>query len=190
MEEYFDIRDSAGNPTGEVKARSLVHRDGDIHGTSHVWLVRKNKKSGYDVLLQKRSDNKDSFPGCYDISAAGHVSCGGEYLPAALRELEEELGIRALPEQLQYVGLHRGSYQSTFYGKPFRDNELSAVYIYGEPVDASSLTLQESEVTSVRWMDLSECIQGVLNKTFPNCIYIDELRMVEKFLLDRHSARR
>ena len=62
MKEYFDIRDSAGNPTGEVKARSLVHRDGDIHGTSHVWLVRKNKKSGYDVLLQKRSDNKDSFP--------------------------------------------------------------------------------------------------------------------------------
>ena len=57
MKEYFDIRDSAGNPTGEVKARSLVHRDGDIHGTSHVWLVRKNKKSGYDVLLQKRSDN-------------------------------------------------------------------------------------------------------------------------------------
>ena len=46
MKEYFDIRDSAGNPTGEVKARSLVHRDGDIHGTSHVWLVRKNKKSG------------------------------------------------------------------------------------------------------------------------------------------------
>ena len=27
MKEYFDIRDSAGNPTGEVKARSLVHRD-------------------------------------------------------------------------------------------------------------------------------------------------------------------
>lgn len=76
MKEYFDIRDSAGNPTGEVKARSLVHRDGDIHGTSHVWLVRKNKKSGYDVLLQKRSDNKDSFPGCYDISSAGHLPAG------------------------------------------------------------------------------------------------------------------
>ena len=30
MKEYFDIRHSAGNPTGEVKARSLVHRDGDI----------------------------------------------------------------------------------------------------------------------------------------------------------------
>lgn len=75
MKEYFDIRDSAGNPTGEVKARSLVHRDGDIHGTSHVWLVRKNKKSGYDVLLQKRSDNKDSFPGCYDISS-GRTSAG------------------------------------------------------------------------------------------------------------------
>ena len=93
MKEYFDIRDSAGNPTGEVKARSLVHRDGDIHGTSHVWLVRKNKKSGYDVLLQKRSDNKDSFPGCYDISSAGHLPAGADYRESAVRELEEELGI-------------------------------------------------------------------------------------------------
>ena len=85
MKEYFDIRDSAGNPTGEVKARSLVHRDGDIHGTSHVWLVRKNKKSGYDVLLQKRSDNKDSFPGCYDISSAGHLPAGADYRESAVQ---------------------------------------------------------------------------------------------------------
>ena len=85
MEEYFDIRDSAGNPTGEVKARSLVHRDGDIHGTSHVWLVRKNKKSGYDVLLQKRSDDKDSFPGCYDISSAGHLPAGADYRESAVQ---------------------------------------------------------------------------------------------------------
>lgn len=188
--ELFDVLNADGSKSGIIRERGVAHREGSLHATAHIWVTRQTSPGHFDLLLQKRSSQKDSNPGCYDISAAGHVSCGGEYLPAALRELEEELGIRAVPEQLQYVGLHRGSYQSTFYGKPFCDNELSAVYIYGEPVDASSLTLQESEVTSVRWMELSECIQGVLNKTFPNCIYIDELRMVEKFLLDRHSARR
>ena len=51
--EFLDIRDKNGNPTGEVKERSLVHADGDIHGTSHVWIVRKNEKGSYDLLLVK-----------------------------------------------------------------------------------------------------------------------------------------
>ena len=59
--EFLDIRDKNGNPTGEVKERSLVHADGDIHGTSHVWIVRKNEKGSYDLLLQKRSEIKMHF---------------------------------------------------------------------------------------------------------------------------------
>lgn len=93
--EYLDIRDKNGNPTGVIKERSLVHADGDLHGTSHVWIVKKNEKGSYDLLLQKRSENKDAFPGCYDISSAGHLPAGQDYLTSALRELEEELGIKA-----------------------------------------------------------------------------------------------
>lgn len=47
--EYLDIRDKNGNPTGVIKERSLVHADGDLHGTSHVWIVKKNEKGSYDV---------------------------------------------------------------------------------------------------------------------------------------------
>ena len=49
----------------------------------------------------KTKQRKDSFPGCYDISSAGHISAGDEPLETALRELEEELGIKAEPEQLK-----------------------------------------------------------------------------------------
>ena len=44
--ELFDVRDRDGNPTGVVKERSLVHRYGDIHGTSHVWIVRPHENGG------------------------------------------------------------------------------------------------------------------------------------------------
>ena len=55
MSEYFDIRDWDGNRTGEMKERELVHRDGDIHGTAHVWVIRSNKETCRpEVLLQKR----------------------------------------------------------------------------------------------------------------------------------------
>ena len=103
--EYLDIRDKNGNPTGVIKERSLVHADGDLHGTSHVWIVKKNEKGSYDLLLQKRSENKDAFPGCYDISSAGHLPAGQDYLTSALRELEEELGIKAEAGTASFYGL-------------------------------------------------------------------------------------
>lgn len=51
----FDIFTMKGVPTGEVKARGLVHRDRDWHRSVHVWLVDREKQL---VALQKRSPNK------------------------------------------------------------------------------------------------------------------------------------
>ena len=39
-----DILDENGNKTGKIKERSLVHEDGDIHGTVHIWIRRKTEK--------------------------------------------------------------------------------------------------------------------------------------------------
>lgn len=62
MSELLDLRKEDGSRKGETKERELVHRDGDLHGTSHVWLVRYRADRGSaDVLLQKRSAHKDSF---------------------------------------------------------------------------------------------------------------------------------
>ena len=180
--EFLDIRDKNGNPTGEVKERSLVHADGDIHGTSHVWIVRKNEKGSYDLLLQKRSENKDAFPGCYDISSAGHLPAGQDYLSSALRELEEELGIKAKPEQLHFMGLHEGCCEETFYGKPFKNHEISHVYLYQEPVNIEDLTLQKEEVQEVCWLDFKECCQKVKDGDRKYCLFPEELLMIKKYL--------
>ena len=103
--EMFDIINENGVPTGVIKERGIVHREGALHATSHIWIARKNDKSGYDILLQKRSADKDSHPGCYDISSAGHICAGDDPLTSALRELSEELGITAQPEQLKEFGV-------------------------------------------------------------------------------------
>ena len=39
---------------------------------------------------------KESFPGMYDTSSAGHIPAGEEPLPSALRELSEELGMKSM----------------------------------------------------------------------------------------------
>ena len=47
------------------------------------------------VFLQKRSANKDTYPGYFSPSAAGHVGLGEEPELAASREMKEELGIES-----------------------------------------------------------------------------------------------
>ena len=180
--ELFDILDEDGNKTGVVSERGVAHRDGSRHGTVHMWIVRENEKSGYDVLLQKRSANKDSNPGCYDISSAGHIEAGDEPLHAAVREMKEELGLTVEPEDLKYIGIHPGEYEAEFHGKIFKDNEWSSVYVYTKPVDIEDLKLQETELEEVIWMDYEECHQKVKDGTIPHCIYEDEFQMVGEYL--------
>ena len=106
-------------------------------------------------------------------------------MPAAVREMEEELGLRVRPEELTFIGVHRGAFEAEFYGRMFRDNELSYVYLYTGPVDVADLKLQEEEVESVLWMDYEECRQQVEAGTLANCIYLDEFRMCQLHLSGR-----
>ena len=179
--EFFDIRNKDGSLTGEVKERKLVHRDGDIHGTSHVWIVRPGENGSCDILLQKRSADKDAFPGCYDISSAGHLPAGQDYLPSAIRELKEELGIDAKEEDMIFLGLHEGYSEEIFYGEPFRNHEISHVYLYKKPVDISELRLQEEEVESVKWMDIFQPYAEVRKGNPKYCLFMEELDMIKNY---------
>ena len=151
--EYFDIVDEAGEPTGKTVSRKEAHEQGILHRTAHVWIVRQSNGKT-EILLQKRSAEKDSFPGMYDTSSAGHIPAGEESLPSALRELQEELGVIAAPEDLSYAGTFHIQYEQVFHGRLFRDNEVTKVFVYVKPVER--FTLQKSEVSEVRWFDMDE----------------------------------
>ena len=179
--EYFDICAESGLPTGEVVSREIAHQQGILHRSVHIWIVRE-EAGRTQVLLQKRSQEKDSYPGMYDTSSAGHISAGEEPLPSALRELEEELGIRAEPEELTYAGFFRIEFQEIFHGKPFRDNEYVNVYVYSQPVDIRDLTLQKDEVEEVRWFDLAEVETGIRTRRDLFCVPEEGLRVLKGFL--------
>ncbi len=176
--ELFDILNEDGTKSGVVRERGVTHCQGSLHPTVHIWIVREKEKGAFDVLLQKRSFGKDSYPGCYDISSAGHVAAGEDIIASALRELEEELGLRVRPEDLREVGIRRGKKEEIFRGRLFKDDEWSHIYLYREPVDIDELILQESEVEEVIWMDYAACLAGIREQSFTNCIYEEELRML------------
>ena len=128
MSEFLDVVDERGLPTGEVVSREEAHRCGIRHRTAHVWIVRI-RDGRLQILLQKRSDEKDSYPGCYDISSAGHIPAGVDFVESALRELREELGVQASPEELELCGQRQIRFEELFHGAMFRDNQVSNIYL-------------------------------------------------------------
>ena len=175
--EILDIVDERGVPTGETVERETAHARGIRHRTSHVWILRRRNQA-VEVLLQKRSLQKDSHPGCYDISSAGHIPAGMGFVESAIRELKEELGICAESSDLVYCGQRMIKSDSVFHGKPFHDCQVSNVYCLWLDVNPEELTLQEEEVSGVLWIRLSECIRLVRENGFPNCIVPEELLML------------
>ncbi|XP_052480661.1 nudix hydrolase 3 isoform X3 [Gossypium raimondii] len=137
--EYLDVLTKTGKKTGVSKPRGDVHRDGDYHKAVHVWIFAESTQ---ELLLQKRADCKDSWPGLWDISSAGHISAGDSSLITAQRELQEELGV-ILPKdafELIFVFLEECV---TNNGK-FINNEYSDVYLVTtlEPIPREAFTLQ------------------------------------------------
>lgn len=176
--EFLDIVDEHGCPTGAVVERSAAHEEGVPHRTSHLWLLRK-KGGRTEVLLQKRAAGK-SFPGCYDISSAGHIPAGDDFKPSAIRELQEELGVTAEEAALVFCGDRYIVWDDVFFGKPYHDRQYTRVFLMWLDLDEDQFTLQEEEVESVLWMDLEKCIDGVKIGSFENCIAVEELEMVRK----------
>ncbi len=181
MKEFLDIVDEKGQPTGETVDREFAHANGIWHRTSHLWLARK-RNGKVQILLQKRAEHKSSFPGCYDISSAGHIPAGDDYLKSAIRELEEELGVQAEEKDLIYCGDRKIILDTTFFGKPFHDRQISRVFLLWLDLEESTFTVQETEVDSVLWMDFDECYEGVKHNLCQNCIALEELEILMKAL--------
>ena len=179
--EYLDIVDENGNPTGETIDRKVAHKTGIRHRTTHIWIVRK-KADRVEILLQKRSANKDSFPGCYDISSAGHIPAGDDFVESGLRELEEELGLIIDKEELIECGNLHIFTENEFHGVHYVDNQISKVFLLWKDIEVEKLRLQVEEIESAMWMNFEECKEAVRNKTIPTCINISELELIEEHM--------
>jgi len=96
--EALDAVDAEDNVIG-LATRAQIHARGLLHRAVHVFVFNTRG----EIYVQRRSPHKDRFPSVLDSSAAGHVDSGESYEAAALRELDEELGIRAPLEEVLRV---------------------------------------------------------------------------------------
>jgi isopentenyldiphosphate isomerase len=79
--EFFDVLNPDGTTAGYSLFRDEVHKKGLWHRTVHIWILNSNN----ELLIQKRSYQKEVYPGLWDISCAGHLSCGEDCYSGAIR---------------------------------------------------------------------------------------------------------
>ena len=162
MTEYFDVLDENGNKTGKIKARELVHRDGDWHRSVHVWIVDPDNR----VLLQKRSPTKDSHPNKWDISSAGHLGAGDDSVSAAVREVYEELGLKVAPDDLRFLATVK---TDSRHRADFINREFSDVYLTLLSLAPEDFVLQKEEVSAIKWVTGDE-LRGMIAARDPDLL--------------------
>ena len=147
--EYFDIFDENMNHIG-VAPRSEAHREGYYHLAFQCWIVRREGAKGY-VLLQKRSESKDTFPSLYDTSSAGHLNAG-EAIEDGVRELKEELGLTVAFSELTSIGIIKQQKNE----KNYRDYQFAYLYIYESNKPILDYVVQQEEITALVEMQLED----------------------------------
>lgn len=96
--EILEIVDSNDKVIGTA-TRAEIHRQGFLHRAVHLFVFNPAGQ----MYIQRRSRSKDRHPGKLDSSAAGHVDPGETYEETAIRELQEELGIKAEVKEILRV---------------------------------------------------------------------------------------
>jgi isopentenyldiphosphate isomerase len=139
MTEPVTIVDEKDSVLG-TKDRELVN-DNDRWRAVAIW-VEDNEGN---VLLAKRSHLKKYEPNLWEAGAAGTVTHPEPYETSAIRELEEELGIKAKSLTLEKV---------LFYKKTFGHRAMGLFRII---VDRNiKLKLQKEEVADAKWVNKKE----------------------------------
>jgi isopentenyl-diphosphate delta-isomerase len=125
-EEMFDVVDQEDRVLYQ-SPRSVVHANHWLHRAVHIFVFNRRG----ELLIHRRSATKDEAPLKYTSSASGHLSAGEDYATAAVRELEEELGLKA---SVEFLGIfpangamtsfeHSGLYRAITDDTPIFDPE-------------------------------------------------------------------
>ena len=130
-----------------------------------------------ELLLQKRSATKKSHPNCWDISGAGHIRSGETVIEGAIRELNEELGIKVNEGDLKFIAIVKST-------KNLQNQEFSYVYLLKSNNKIKDYTFEDNEVSEVKYVYFEDLEKLVANRVEGLLIHEEEYKKLFEFIRD------
>lgn len=143
--EVFDLYDKDRQKTDKTMLRGSSLPDGLYRMVVHAALFGTDGR----MLIQQRQNNKEGWPGMWDMTVGGHVISGETSSVCVSRELEEELGIK-----IDFSDI-RPCFTVNF------EAGFDDYYVVVKDVDISEINLQFEEVQAAKWADSEEILDMI-----------------------------
>ncbi len=140
--ELWDIYDENGNLTGRTAPR-MVGGASMPEGEYHLAVTVVTVNSSGEIFCTRRSQEKPLFPGMWE-NTGGSVLAGENSLQGALRELQEETGLTAAPEEL------------TFLYRVKRADSFMDIYGLRRDFPIDEIVFQQGETDGAKWFPYEE----------------------------------
>ena len=164
--ELLDIADEYGNLTGEVMDREKVHDLNLLHWEVAVFIINDKKQ----VLLQKRAATKRFNLNKWGL-CAGHVDSGENIDDTALREVEEEIGLKLSLNDLHIL-------EKMEVKKRESNSHLTRIYYV--VCKKENFKVQTEELSEVKWFNIDDVIDMIKNNDDTLTLKSDRLYLLEK----------
>jgi isopentenyldiphosphate isomerase len=140
--EQWEIYDRAGNPTGKIVNKKDGLGKNEYHLAVEIWVIN----DAGEILLQQRSASVELLPGLWGLTT-GRVQAGETSLQAAVRELQEEMGILLSEDALQFIE------------RIPRDDETHLIwdiFVAYQEIPIETVHIQKEEVAAARYVTPKE----------------------------------
>jgi len=158
QEESLTFYNEQNEPIGIVNREEGINRGLLLEGVQ-LWIINPETKQ---VLMQRRSRNKQNNPNKIDVSVSAHVEPNETATQAMLREAREEIGLT--DSEYLYNNMQKfaeNKINLTDYGRQGR--YIMHFYLAFLNNSLESYTKQDSEVEELFFMDYDEVKRRVKN---------------------------
>ena len=150
MKEYLSIYDENNISLGEKKERKIVHEQGLWHREIAVFIL--NEKN--ELLIQKRAANKKLAANKWAL-CAGHIEASETIIEAAMREVQEEVGIKNLsPADFILFDIRK----TEVLTDTVKNNHYKYCYILKTNLKENEFVIQEEELSEVKYVSFEDLI--------------------------------
>ncbi len=170
MGGLIDVLDESGLRTGEVLSRKEVHALGKPHRVIHLYLFNQDNM----IVLQKRSQTVDHYPGAFTISVLAHVDAGESSMSTARREIREELGLDPDNLQIDFMFSYK---RDAVLSEAYIDRHFNDVYIAKGVFSFLEISIDRTEVDAVELVPFDVFVELVKDRKSKLAdVYFDECR--------------